>query len=303
MKVFIERAVLDQGLQICENAGLEGFTPWHSCEATSSYDKLVADLLADSAGECPWVQSGSGTCRPLPEPPVCPEFPDVPPASACSCSRSSASTVNLAAATLTQNNLDGQGPGTGAAEMRISGSPGAGTTSTGQAFDIVITTLDQYKRGSANNELTGDFGKILVSGKTASFSGTTTFKFSFVAPGTSNPVTMPQIHMAVFDLDGTPAGTDTESVSSKGYSGYVTDPNPNSVASRLPDGRTEFKGTIGGSDPTAANDLTDAQKKSSIMFFYVNVTSFELSFGSNGEGGHRGLLFAFESGLNERCGP
>jgi hypothetical protein len=181
--------------------------------------------------------------------------------------------------------------------MRIVGSPSAGTTSTGEAFDIVITNLSSYMRGTSNNEIAGDFAKILIGG-----SGSTKFRFEFVSPGTNTPVVQPEIHMATFDLDGNPSGTDTESVSSKGYTGYVTDPNPNSVASRLPDGRTEFKGIVSGSDPSSANDLTDAQKKSSIMFFYSNVSSFELTFGSN-SAYQRGLMFAFESGLNERCGP
>lgn len=294
MKLFIERVILDTGLQICASGGLEGFSPFHSCEQTSSYEQLVADLLQSSTGACPWVQTGSGACTPLPGPPTCREYPEAPPTYACGCSRSKASKVNLGAATLAPNNLGGLGPGSGASEMRFSGSPG--TTSTGEAFDIVITNLDAYARGTSNNEITGDFGKILVG------SGTTTFKFSFVAPGTNTPVVMPEIHMAVFDLDGHPSGADTEAVSSKGYVGYVTDPNPNSVASRLPDGRTEFKGITSGSDPSSANLLTDAQRKSSIMFFYSEVSSFELSFGSN-SAYQRGLLFAFESGLNERCGP
>jgi hypothetical protein len=297
MEVFITRIIADQGLTLCEEAGLKGFTPWHACEAKSSFDKLLGDLLSDSTSQCPWVRPASETCAPLPGPPACPEFPDAPPASECSCSSSSKSTVNLRAATLTHNNLDGQGPGSGAAEMLVSGTPGAGTTSTGQPFDIKITTLAAYTRGTSNNELTGDFGKILVGPGTSS-----SFKFSFVQPGTNTPVTMPEIHMAVFDLDGRPNGKFTEATSSKGYAGYVTDPNPNMVAAKTPDGRTEFKGTASGSDPSTATALTEAQKKSSLMFFYKNVSSFELHFGTTATW-QCGLLFSFASGLEERCGP
>merc|ERR1719198_2098409 len=78
MKVFIERVIFDQGLQTCEQAGLEGFAPWHSCESTSTYDALVEHLIKDSQGDCPWVQAASDNCQPLPDPPTCETFPDVP---------------------------------------------------------------------------------------------------------------------------------------------------------------------------------------------------------------------------------
>jgi hypothetical protein len=181
--------------------------------------------------------------------------------------------------------------------MLVSGTPGAGITSTGQYFDIKITTLAAYTRGTSNNELTGDFGKILVGPRTSS-----TFKFSFVQPGSNTPVTMPEIHMAVFDLDGRPDGTFTKAASSKGYAGYVTDLNPNIVAAKTFDGRTEFNGTASGSEPFSATALTEAQKKISIMFFYKNVSSFELHFGTTATW-QSGLLFSFVSGLEDSCGP
>lgn len=293
MKVFIERVIFDHGLQICEQPGLEGFVPWHSCGSTSSYAGLVEHLVQDSRGQCPWVQAADAACQALPGPPTCEEFPGVTPHPPCSCSRSKAAIVDLAAASLSRNNLDGKGPG--AAEMRFSGSPGAGViTSTGQVFDIVITTVDAYSPGAPNSKR-GDFGKIIISGRSS-----TTFKFSFVEPGSNSPVKVPEIHMAVFDLDRWNRWS-VETTSSKGYTGYVTDPHPDLVASKLPDGRTEFTGTKSGSDPTTAMTLTDAQKKSSIMFFYTDVTSFELNFAKKGSG-DSGLLFAFGSSLQERCG-
>jgi len=183
------------------------------------------------------------------------------------------------------------------AEMRFSGSPGAGViTSTGQVFDIVITTVDAYRPGGRNrNSKKGDFGKIIISGRSSN-----TFKFSFVEPGSNSPVKVPEIHMAVFDLDRWNRNS-VETTSSKGYTGYVTDPNPDVVASKLPDGRTEFTGTKSNGDPTTSMTLTAAQKKSSVMFFYTDVTSFELNFAKKGNG-NSGLLFAFGSSLQERCG-
>merc|ERR1719440_2243083 len=93
-----------------------------------------------------------------------------------------------------------------------------------------------------------------------------TFKFSFMAPGTSTPVIVPEVHMAMFDLDGTASQwIGIESAASAGYHGYVTDANPAVVAS-LDNAtgvtRTQFQAPGSGDidNPSSPHALSDLQR-------------------------------------------
>lgn len=312
MEEFIRRVIFDQALQLCSESGLLGFTPWHSCGAADrSFDRLVAELLAAPSSPCPWVQTSGTSCQPLPGPPSCLDFPNIPPRAHCQCSRSGAAKVNFQNAKVSQSNLGGTGPDSGLTELRFVGNtaPSAGVSSTGQLFDIVITTDDaDYTGSSSATSVNGlwrgsaDFGVIFTTA-TASSGIETNFKFKFVEPGTNNPVTVSEVHMTVFDLDGAP---NYEVTSSKGYTGYVTTPDTNLLASKLPDGRTRFTGTANMNannlKANGANGMNNADKQATVMYFYTDVSSFELQFGRTRSGGPSGLLFAFDSSLNELCG-
>lgn len=191
------------------------------------------------------------------------------------------------------------GPSAGVEELRYSN---AGTSSTGETFDLVVITLNAYR--ASNPRLNGihrGFGIIT----TACSSEPTDFRFSFVQPGTNTPVMLAEVHMAIFDLDGDEAHG-VEIAASKGYQGYVTDATPSVVASRLADGRTKFSSSQAVDNvpnPTDPKSLTTQQRRNSVMYFYVNVTSFELTFGIESCIFSRNLFFSGESALNDRCGP
>merc|ERR1719359_1281230 len=114
--------------------------------------------------------------------------------------------------------------------------------------------------------------------------------------------------MAIFDLDGKDDSGGLEYAKSKGYRGYVTDISPNIVASRAPDGGTQFtsEGTNNNiPNPSSPMTLNTEQRRNSVMYFFVDCSSFELTFGIDGtsHGAGRFLFFAGESPLNDRCGP
>ena len=120
-----------------------------------------------------------------------------------------------------------------------------------------------------------------------------------------------EVHLAIFDLDGTAADWGIETASSKGYKGYVTDTTPEITASRLPDGRTQFTGSGAANNlanPKSPSTLTLEQRRNSVMYFYADVSSFVISFGVEqapsyaAAGNGRYLFFAGESSLNDRCG-
>jgi len=302
VKQFVERQVANLGLEVCDPAGLSGIVPYHSClKGTQSFDALNANLLADSQSRCAWLAT-TGNCKARPA--DCPSFSGEAMTD-CGCSRSKASTLDFSGgmSVMAENNLGGEGPTTGPQEMRYSR---IGTSDTGVTFDLVVTALTTYKRyGGANaNGVRNGFGLISLNPPTAA-GLTTDFKFSFVQPGTNTPVQLSEVHMAIYDLDGS-EGKGIETVSSKGYRGYVTDVKPSVVASRLDDGRTKFTSSGIVNDipnPTDPNSLTVQQRENSVMYFYVDISSFDLSFGIEGAAAARNLFFTFASPLNDRCNP
>jgi len=302
VKQFVERQAVNMGLEVCDRAGLSGIVPYHSClKGVQTLDALSANLLEDSKGRCAWLAT-TGNCKARPA--DCPSFSGEALID-CGCSRSKASTVDFSGgqSVMTENNLGGEGPSTGPQEMRYSR---VGTSDTGVTFDLVVTSVTAYKRyGGANaNGVRNGFGIISLNPPTGA-GMTTDFKFSFVQPGTNTPVELSEVHMAIYDLDGaTPNGI--EIASSKGYRGYVTDINPSVVASRLDDGRTKFSSSGIVNDipnPTDPNSLTPQQRANSVMYFYTDVSGFDLSFGIEGAAMARNLFFTFASPLNDRCNP
>jgi len=320
MMVFIGRTAWQLGYEPCtlpKDTALTGMVPYHSCdseEPIQTFAKLETDILNHVADRCS-VLGLIGKCQPRPA--DCEEFPDSPPLPDCGCSRGEAAKFNLAGSTLTANNLGGSGPLAGAEEVRYSR---AGTTKAGVVFDLVITALSQYEAKLTNkNGVKDSFGLLTMLPKgggtlvpptvratAANFSGTTDFKFSFMSPGTNTPVVVSEVHMAIFDVDIEGFTGATEIATSKGYRGYVTDIEPLVVASRLDGGRTKFTASQASiPNPTNPNALTAEQRRNSVMYFYKGVSSFQMTWGMEGgtASAPRSLFFAFESSLNDRCGP
>jgi len=302
MAEFIRRQALNLNLEVCDADGLKGITPFHSCEAGPlTFDALSSNLLDDSVKTCTWV-APTGQCKPYPGPPTCPEFSSSPASPDCGCSRSAASNLDFFTATVSQNNLDGKGPDAGVAELRYSN---AGTTKDGIPFDLVVTSSGPYRPLSwYPNGKRAHFGVIGIDcNPGARIAGPTEFTVSFVEPGTNNPVVQPEVHFALFDLDGKDTGG-LEWASSKGYKGYVTDTVPTIVASGAPGGGTKFSSSGRGQIPNPSNPdtLTAIQRANSVMYFFAGVSSFQLNFGVDPCTSGRALFFAGKSALNDRCG-
>jgi hypothetical protein len=223
--------------------------------------------------------------------------------------------VDLSKTEVLQNNIGGKGPDTGAQEIRFGGSPSegtssAGTSETGEPFDIVVTAAEYNPAlswHSENGRWGKDYGKVSVySPSDSGYTGR--FKFSFVQPGTNTPVTLSEIHMTVFDIDGTVevnghTGLNEEYSSSSDAAGFVVYPNTY-LQEHVHDGGTWFGGTadLDASGLTSGADaINEEQRRAAVMFLYNNVASFEVEFRRGNKGGPSGMLFAFSSPLNELC--
>lgn len=298
MRQFIERQVSNLNFKVCDESGLYGMVLYHVRPNLQDFDKLTADVLQDSVDRCTWLAKSNEDCQPRPD--DCPEFIGIIP-SDCGCRRSEAAKLDFAASTIDHSNIGGLGPDTAAPqELRISGG---GRTASGVPFDLVVTTTGAYTAHNPSaTGISGGFAKINIKCDTSA-----TFKFSFVEPGTNTPITISEVHLAMFDLDGAPGQySGIESAASGGYHGYVTDANPE-VSASLDNStgvtRTQFQspGLGDTANPSDPNALTDFQRRNSVMYFYTDVSEFDIDFIVDGGDKGRNLFFAFESALDDRC--
>jgi len=306
MREFINRVVFDLSLEVCDIGGLVGLAPYHFGEKRQSYDKLRSEIFEDLREPCTWL-ADLGQC--LPRQPQCPDFSNLPAPADCGCSISAAVPLDFTGATMVENNLGGLGPTNGAQEMRF----GNIATVNAKSIDLVVTTLSGYSSSGVayNGNLYPGFGTIALTNGHSS-----ELRFTFVesgTPGTSSPVTLPEVHFTVYDLDGVlQGGGNSERVAVRDYAGYVTDTHPSVVAQRMQDQRTWFMSQVQTTNPTdpmqAANE---AQRQNAVMFFFKDRSSFDLSFAiepllppSNpGPNDVRLLQFAGTSFLQDRCAP
>jgi len=297
MIVFIGRQVRNLGYEVCDEAGLTGIAQFHTCNQRQSFDKLTEDIMKDWDSRCTYL-AVDGHCSSYTLPSDCPVFPNLPPSAGCGCTNSEAATVDLTAG-VSNNNIGGEGPKTGGIEeLRFDK---AGTAADGTKFDVVITSLDAYSTPTPNlNGVAGAFGRLNLNRNS-----NTQFKFAFMKPGTEIPVTVSEIHFAIFDFDGTDS-TGIEYASSIGYKGYVADPAPSFTAALASDSTTQFEAAgnvANNTDPSAPNSLDADQRAHTVMFFFTDVQHFLITFGVREADAptSRNMLFAFESSLNDRC--
>lgn len=166
--------------------------------------------------------------------------------------------------------------------------------------DLVVTTIGTHA-GAANDgaesAMRNGYGSVTVRGGTSS-----NFKFSFVKTGTSTPRVLEEFHITFVDIEK--GSTGAEFVNARGYKGYVTDPDTSLTASSLASGGTKFTGTASVPPPTSPGLASDAQRKSSVMFFFKGVSEFEATFGY--EGGPATevaqMFFTGDSVLSDQCG-
>jgi len=180
MRHFIERQIINLGLETCEEAGLYGIVPYHSCEkGPQTFDKLSADLLQDSLERCTWIAQ-AGQCKPIPE--DCEKFSGIQPLADCGCSRSKAAKIDLTDDKLTVNNVGGLGPDIGMAEeYRVSN---AGVSSSGVPFDLVVTVVGGYSTWYPEvNGIYDGFGAINIKPRNRKWAGKVLLRFNFFAPG------------------------------------------------------------------------------------------------------------------------
>ena len=205
--------------------------------------------------------------------------------------------LDLAAAcqTILQNNLGGQGPDTGAEELRF-GSVGS---FAGRPFDLVFKTTGvgegggadgSYVRGDAGNGCPkgSSFGKIVLRrGQKAGF--TMTFRDS----ETNDPVVLPAFRFAFMDIDAGTSRVWQEHVFVTGHKGYTLDDNTYLAVRNGNEGgmdgvwvaSTDAYHSSSADNPSDPQALTETQRRLTVTFEFLSTSQvhFTLQSGRPGD--------------------
>jgi len=167
-------------------------------------------------------------------------------------------------------------------------------------IDLLVSASDGYANPRPDrNGINGDFGSITQECATYS-----TFTFSFVKSGTTEPVKMDSFMFTIFDLDHGAAGGqagDNEIVSvasTHGLTGYFL-PSNTELDVTCSGSLNTFRSTSRGSrddNPVDPLFLQPLQKARSATLKYEHTSSFSLEF--NIKGGGSGFTRSFLFGGN-----
>jgi len=321
MSEFIRRVVFDQGMKVCDAGALQGFTLWYSCTyGPSTLAKMKDELVANMALACAWVALSGKECKATPD--SCKQ-PAADVVSDCGCSKSESFDVDYKRSTLTQNNLGGLGPDSGAQEIRYTN---VGKVKEGSVADLVITAGTGYKSSAPQTNGksgggNGKFGTINVLGGTS-----VEVTFSFMLTGTNTLIELGEVSFSVLDVDQSFSGKMLERVYASDYRAFVIDKSGADIdIERVPDGRTLFMSKMHGNgcdnpkDPNTLGDVTCTyddgektidQRKRAFMLNFKKVSSFKVTLlvtcvhpvtGNTDCKSGRNFLFAGNSFLDERC--
>ena len=194
--------------------------------------------------------------------------------------------LDFEGATLSQNNLGGQGPDNGAEEMRFRK---AGSV-YGEDTDLVVTAVGDYEPYSTDsNMINGKFGQINLLADHES-----TVKFCWQKTSTGESVTINDFKFVFHDFDnagttlrerlrvGNPTvGELVDFVTSDDDPDMETNLPTQLAVSQLSDGRYQFLSSergVGGDNAQDPDDLTDLQQTRKVLLEFANTDCVEITF-------------------------
>ena len=182
-----------------------------------------------------------------------------------------------------QNNMGGQGPDTGAEELRF----GNAGVFNGRPFDAVIETVGSYVKGNGDNGCgaSGKFGK-LVMRRSQEASFTMTFRDSV----SGEPVTLPAFRLSFMDIDAGSNNAWKEQLSVRGFHEYTleehtyltTTAGQGSASSDLWFSSTPAysPASTSADNPTDPQALTETQRRLSVSFVFLSRSQVSFSLRS-----------------------
>mmetsp|Transcript_11079 Transcript_11079/g.20146 ORF Transcript_11079/g.20146 Transcript_11079/m.20146 type:complete len:594 (+) Transcript_11079:79-1860(+) len=193
------------------------------------------------------------------------------------------------------NNLGGDGPKSGAEEMRL----GSIATVDGRDVDLVITAGDSYTRDGRN----GLFGGLARIAMQAGSSAELTFKF--VDAATGEEMSLPSFQLTILGIQQNRLGEAQKSVSANGFSEYFLKDETGLQVRAAPSGGQIFTSEDrddSGKEPIDPLDLTPDQMQHSVTFLYKSKSKISMTFSvGESELAGAGFLIAGRSTISTCC--
>jgi len=198
--------------------------------------------------------------------------------------------VTMNTRTLTQNNLGGAGPDTGAEELRYSKAANV----NGQSVDLVVTARGGYSAGKPSaTGINGAFGSINVKCNTE-----VTLLFKAVDSETGDAVTLDNFALTWYDIDEGKKGKGRSTVTGCG-DGLLISSSTELTVAQLGSCWTATSSVAGSKadNPSDPFTLTRAQRQRVATFPFSGASQFVSTLNVEKGYGSRNFQFAVEPGV------
>merc|ERR1719324_2367011 len=275
----------------CEQNGCSWVHSQQLCASLQGNDDLYNDCLFDFCLECDDEAAEQFVAEDEDEnpDPICVAgAPKCEPQEVCD------QAVKMNTLTVTQNNLGGVGPDTGAEEIRYSNA----AVVNGQTVDLVLSTDGAFQTHKpAKNGNAGPFGILNVKCGTS-----VTVNFKVVNSDTGAPVSLDKVALTWYDLDEGKKEKGRATVTACGTTGGIVSENTELTTKREGDcshATSSVAGT-GKDNPTSPHKLDSVQISRAVTYPFEGVSEFSstLSLAKGFRG--RNFLFALEPSV--ACG-
>jgi len=275
----------------CDDSGCSWTHAQQLCHSLQGDDGLYNDCLSDFCLQCDdqaAVEFVAAEEDEHPAPICVAGAPECAPEEVCS------KTVKMNTLTVSQNNLGGVGPDSGAEEIRY----GNAAVVNGKAVDLVLTTDGEFKSSKpAKNGNSGPFGVLNVK---CGSSVTVTMKA--VDSESGAPVTLDAVALTWYDLDEGKKEKGRATVTTCGSTGAIVSANTELTVLRTGDcsSATSSVAGTGKDNPKSphALDAVQISRSLTLPFKQVSEWSSTLSLAKGSKG--RNFLFAIEPSV--ACG-
>jgi len=275
----------------CEENGCSWTHAQQLCHSLQGDDGLYSDCLFDFCVECEdqtAVEFLADEEDEHPGPICVAGAPECAPEEVCSQS------VKMNTLTVTQNNLGGVGPDSGAEEIRYSNA----AVVNGKAVDLVLTTDGEFQSSKpAKNGNSGPFGLLNVK-----CGSSVTISMKAVDSESGAPVTLEAVALTWYDLDEGKKEKGRATVTTCGSTGAIVSANSELTVIREGDcsSATSSVAGTGKDNPKSPHALDSVQisRALTLPFKQVSEWSSTLSLAQGFKG--RNFLFALEPSV--ACG-